>query len=287
MNKFNSQKGLTIMELLVATVISLFVLAGIMTQYSGSVASSYDQNIRMTANLQAQAILQTIGSEIRILGNGVPFDQPNFQIGEDTLSDPTVADPIQISTATANSITFRLNETGEVALLSANFNPATSLSISLTSVAGLADGDPVYISNSVVAGEDALYGVIDTVDSTTNTITLEAGYVASPSSTFDMGSILEEVPLITFNSPNDGSGITRDSGFGEVIMGEGSTMTLDYLDVNGNSITLPLTNEIVLNNLRAIRVTVSLTASTPLSDGSTYTANAVQVFGLRNLTYVF
>ena len=282
-----SEQAYTLMEMLVTLSISTFLFAGLMAQYSIAASTTYDQNIRMATNLQTQAILQSIGSEIRILGNGVPFDQANFQIGETTLSDPTVADPIQIATATATNISFRLNESGEVHLLTADFNPATSSTINLTAVNDLDVNDPIYLSNGVVSGDDGLYGIITAVDSGTNSITIGSNYIASPGATFAMGSMLEEVPLINFNSPTDGSGVVRDSGFGTVLMAPNSTMLLEYFDIDGNAVTLPLTNQTVMEDLRAIRVTITLTASQPLSDGDTYNATAQQTFGLRNLTYVF
>lgn len=285
--RLHCEQAYTLMEMLVTLSISAFLFAGLMAQYSTAVSTTYDQNIRMATNLQAQAILQSIGSEIRILGNGVPFDQANFQIGESTLSDPTVADPIEITTATPTNISFRLNETGEVHLLSTDFDPTSTLTIGLTGVNDLDVNDPIYISNGVVSGDDGLYGIITAIDSGANTVTINSNFIASPGATFVMGSTFEEVPLINFNSPADGSGIVRDSGFGTVLMAANSTMLLEYFDIDGNAVPLPLTNQTVMEDLRAIRVTITLTANQPLSDGDTYTATAQQTFGLRNLTYVF
>ncbi len=283
----HGERGVTLLEMLFAIALSSLVLGGLIHQYSSSVSLSYDQNIRIAANLEVQAILQTIGSELRMLGNGVPFDQANFQIGEDTLSDPSVTEPIQVATATANHISFRLNETGDVYLLTQNFVPS-SRTIYLTSVAGLAVNDPIYITNSVISGDDGLYGVIESVDTGSSSITIAAGYQVSPETTsFGVASVLEEVPLVTFDSPADGSGITRDSGFGPVLMGANSTMTLEYLDHNGDTVALPLTNLSVMGALRAIRVTVTMPSSKRLSSGEPYTATATQVFGIRNLNYVF
>jgi len=145
----------------------------------------------------------------------------------------------------------------------------------------------VYISNSVMSGDDGFYGIVESVDEPAGSVTIAAGYVMSPAATFATGSILEGVPLVTVDSPADGSGVTRDSGYGAVLMGANSTMTLDFLDINGNSLALPLTNALVVNSLRAIRVTISMTSSKALSDGQAYTATASQVYGLRNLNYAF
>ncbi|MDC0357212.1 prepilin-type N-terminal cleavage/methylation domain-containing protein [Oligoflexia bacterium] len=279
------EQGFTLSELLVTLLISTIVFAGLISQYSLSVHESYDQGVRISTVLQAQATLQMVGSELRMLGNGVPFDQANFQIGESTLADPTVTEPIQVSSAAANTITFRINETGDVFLLMADFDPSASLVVSLTDVSSLDPNDPIYISNSVVSGEDGLYGVIDTVDTGANTVTLKAGYIASPAATFDMGSILEEVPLVTYASP--AGGVTRDSGFGAVELGSGSTLTLDYQDVNGVSLGIPFTNIDVVNSLRAITVTINQQSERKLRSGEYYYSIVSQTFGLRNLNYLY
>ena len=289
-----NEKGFTLLEMAIVMLLGSIVFTGLVNQYSGAVSMAYDQNLRMSTNLQVQAILQNVGNELRILGNGVPFDQADFQIGETDLhiagdiltSDATVADPIQISSAATDSITFRLNETGYVYLLTADFDPSAGSEIFLTDVNDLDVGDPIYISDSVVSGDDGFYGVITAVGSSSVTID-NSSYVTGPGATFNTGSVLEEVPLVTFNSPVDGSGITRNSGFGPVLMGANSTFSLRYLDSDGNDVALPLTNATVIGNLRAIEVTVTLQAPKPLSDGSAYSATAQQTFGLRNLSYVF
>jgi prepilin-type N-terminal cleavage/methylation domain-containing protein len=281
------QAGFTLMEVLVAMGLATVIFAGLMTQYSAAVKTSYDQSVRVAATLQVQAILQNIGAELRVLGNGVPFDQANFQIGEDTLADPTVTEPIRVATATSTHIAFRLNESGDVHLLTQDFNPATSLQISLTDVDGVGINDPIYVSNSVMSGNDGLYGVVESVNSGAKTVTLSAGYVASPGADFVTGSVLEVVPLIAYDSPADGSGITRDSGFGPVLLGSRSTLILEYLDQNGTALGLPLTELALVEQLRAIRVTVTMPGPKKLSSGQTFTATASQIFGIRNLNYVF
>lgn len=286
-NQNRKEQGFTILELLVSLTIASFIFAGLLTQYQSSVRIARDHQIRVGTQVQAQAIVQTIVAELRMMGNGVPFDQANFQIGEDTLSDPTVTEPIQVSTATATSVTFRLNETGEVALLTQDFNPAVTLVVNLTDTSGIDADDPIYISNSVMSGDDGLYATVESVDHNNSTVTLNADYVASPGATFQMGSIFEEVPLITYNSPEGGSGVTRDSGFGEILLGERSTMALEYLDIDGNVLELPLTNDVVINSFRSIRVSVTVTSGSDLSTGEPYTTTVTQTAGIRNLNYFF
>lgn len=281
-----SESGFTLFELIVTMVLTSIVFIGAMQAYNAMTAASYDLHIRIETNVQAQAIIQTIGNELRVLGNGVPFEQPNFQIGENTLSDPVVTEPILVNEATTSSIQFRLNETGEVALLMADFNPSLGLTVQLTDVAGLDANDPVYITNSVMSGDDGLYATITHVDTATNSITIDPAYVASPGAFFPMGSVLEEVPIVTYAYTPD-VGITRDSGYGPVLLGNNAKLSFDYLDHNGNSLVLPLTNELVVNSLRSIRVTVKMANDSLLKNGEEYIATVSQVFGLRNLNYLY
>lgn len=286
------QSGFTLLELLVSMSIGAGLMVGIVTAYRAVVAISYDHKVRTVTRLQAEAIMQTLGSELRTLGNGVPFDQPNFQLGESTLSDATVTEPILVATAEADYISFRLNESGEVYLLTASFDPASASTISLTSVDGLEVGDTVYLNNSVIAGDDGYYGEVTAINTGTKVVTVDTSTdVYSPSAVFDTGTLCENVSLITYESFGDWSGITRDDGDGPIVMAPNSTMSISYLDENGAAITLPLaatcgtppcTNTLA-DNLRSIQVTTNVRSSSNLSDGTTYTATMTQTFGIRNL----
>lgn len=279
--------GYTLIELLVSITLGSVVVGGVATQYSLMVSESHDQQVRINTHLQAQATLQMIGSEIRMLGNGVPFEQANFQIGDIRLSDPTVSEPIDIATATSNHIRFRINEIGENFLLTQDFNPATQTTLYLTDVSTLEENDPIYLNNSVVAGDDGLYGIVESVSETAKSVSLKAGAIYPADALFPMGTLLEEVSLVTWDSPSDGSGITRDSGYGAVQLGAGSSFELTYLDPLGNTLALPLTNISVVGELRAVRITINQQSSNNLKDGSKYTATITQTFGIRNLNYQY
>ena len=282
-----SSAGFTLFELLVVIFLVALMFGGLLRQYRTGIIVARDHNVRIATQVQAQAILQTIGSELRILGNGVPFDQANFQIGESSLTDPTVTEPIVVSTATSSYIQFRLNETGQVCLVTQDFDPSVSLTVSLTDVSTLAVNDPIYMSNSVVAGDDGLYGTIASIDTSNKTITLNTGYDASPDAVFAMGSILEEVPVITYQSLDFGAGIMRDSTAGAVLLGANSTLSITYLDSDGNSMTLPLTQSNLINDLRSFNVSVTVTSANNLSTGEPYTVTVSQIIGIRNFNYYF
>lgn len=282
-----SEAGFTIIELVVSLVLSSVILSAGLFQYLNAAKQAHDNQIRAATFLQAQAVIQNMGFEIRTLGNGVPFDQAYFQIGDGILSDPTVTEPVLISGTSADKISFRLNETGDVFLLTQDFNPSSSTTIHLTSVDNLQSGDPIYISNSVVGGDEGLYGEIHSVNSGNKTINLTNFSVTSPGSLFDKGSILEEVPLVVYENNTTLNSITRNSGYGEVVVAENATLGFRYLDYNGAEISYPLTNWKVVDKLRSIELAVEIESDKKLSTGVTYKANVKQVFGLRNLNYLF
>lgn len=286
MRRSNNQCGVTIVELMLSLAISSVIFGGVLKEYSSIIRHLHDHQVRLETLVQAQAIVQTLTSELRLIGNGVPFDQPNFEIGENTLSDPTVTEPILVASASASAISFRLNETGNVFLLTADFNPGVSLVATVTDASELEVNDPIYISNSVIAGDEGLHGTIADVDHNTNTITLASDYVASPGAVFGMGSLVEEVPTVTYASV-DGTGITRDSGFGAVLLGMNSSMALQYLDYDQNPLTLPLTNDHLVDSLRSIRVTITKTSDRTLSNGAEHSITVSQIVGIRNLNYFF
>ncbi len=286
-NTKRDERGSSLLEVLVSILVVGAIFGGLVGQYSSSVSASYDHSIRIAAQVQAQAVLQTIISELRVLGNGVPFDQANFQIDESTLSDPSVTEPIDISVTDGDHLAFRLNESGTVHLLTTDFDPTATLNISLTGVEGVEAGDEIYLTNSVVGGDEGLYATVASVNTATNVVTLDATYITTLGATFDTGSILEVVPVIVYDSPSDGSGVTRDSGDGAVLLANNSVMAITYYSFDGSVIAPPLTNAIVVNSLRSIEVTITVTSDKKLSDGSTYSTSVQQRVGIRNLNYVF
>lgn len=280
-----SSRGFTLVELIVSLLISTFVFAGLFHQIRSSVEHAKDHQIRLETFVQTQAVVQTLSGELRMAGNGVPFDQQNFVIGDLNLSDPTVTEPLSVADCTASKIVARLNETGEVFLLTSSFDPSGSLTLSLTETGQLAVGDPVYLSNSVVSGDDGLYGTVAAVSEEWDTITLNSGFVSSPGAVFPAGSILEEVPLVTYESADNM--ITRNSGFGPVLLASNAMMSIKYLDIDGTELSLPLSASDLVNALRSVEVTVTLTSNKKLSSGEDYSTSVSQRIGIRNLDYLF
>ena len=289
---FAGSLGLGLMDALVAIFLGGIIIVYVASQFADSSKLIYDLQIKQAVNLRATAVLDFIGSEFKNIGNGLPFKQANFEIGDTSVlpnSNLEVTEPILVdaSKTTASKITFRLNEDGEVLILTAAFDPAASSTINLDNVDSLVAGDEVYFSNNTLAEDDGYYGIIQSVNTAGKTITLtSASKTGSPGAIFEKGSVLREVTTVVLNSPNDWSGITRDGGYGVQSLGENTKFTLEFLDNAGSTVSLPLSTAKLLNNVRAIRLTVNVQSDKPLRDGSTFATSVTQRFALRNLTYL-
>jgi hypothetical protein len=149
-------------------------------------------------------------------------------------------------------------------------------------------GDSIYLNDSVVSGEDGLYGVIESIDTGANSITLKSSSIVyKPEVIFAIGTVIEPVPEVTYTSDLTTETVYRNSGSDDVVMAENTTVTFSYLDQNGAELTLPLTRVAVIDSLRSIRVTIQAEGEKKLSSGEDYTAVAQQTFALRNLNFNF
>jgi hypothetical protein len=154
-------------------------------------------------------------------------------------------------------------------------------------VDGVAVDDEIYLTNSVVGGDDGLYATVGALNTGSNTVTINSSFITSPLATFDTGSIFEIVPMVIYDSPNDNSGVTRDSGNGAVLLANNSEMELTYYSFDGTEITPPLTNNDVVTLLRSMKVKITVTTARNLSTGSPYVTSVEQRVGIRNLNYIF
>lgn len=292
--KIDYEEGYTLIESILVLLISSIVLLLSTVTFIFTTRTATDYKLRSIAQLQAQAVIDMMVPEFRMIGNGVPFHQSNFLIAQSNLSDNTKTEPIITSGTTASQIQFRVNETGETYILTANFDPSSSTTVTLTSVSKLAVGNQVYITNSTVADDDGFWGTISAINTGTNTVTFAAGTVYSPSSIFAKGSLLEAVPVVTYTSTSGFGGITRNNGSGSLILVPNGQFTLEYLNSSGSTLTLPLVASSAdpfpasaIQNVHAIRITAQVRTTQTLSNGSYYTASAVQSVGIRNLNFKY
>jgi prepilin-type N-terminal cleavage/methylation domain-containing protein len=279
-----NNKGFTLIELLVSLAVTSLIMLGVVQSYSLAVSRADDQKIRLLANLQAKAVLESVGAELRTLGNGVPFDQANFQIGENTLGDVTATEPIIIAGTDLDEITFRLNESGKTHLLTSDFDPTFGFRIYLTDVDNLKVGRTVYITNSVMGGDDGFRGTINSIDTGSKSILVDAGANFSPGATFVEGSLLEQVSVLKYE--NLGGAVMRSNDSILATMAPNSTISFRYLSQSGVPVALPLTHDSIVNTLRTIEVVVVVTSTRKQSNGEFYSITVRQTFGLRNLAYL-
>jgi type II secretory pathway pseudopilin PulG len=291
-SKLDNAAGFTILEMIVVLLLSSLILTAAMASFTSLTRTGNDQEQRVTAQLQAQSVLDMMTPEIRMIGNGVPFHQANFLIGQTTLADNTVTEPILVSGTTSDQIQFRLNETGETYVVTADFDPSVTNTVTLTSVNKLYVGDQVYITNSTVGEDDGFWGTIQSIDEGTNSVTFAAGTQYSTSSVFDMGSLFEVVPVVTYTSTPSYGGITRDNGTGALTLVTTGSFTLTFLNNSGSNITLPLVAAVTdpfpasaIQNVRAVKISVSVRSPQRLSTGNYYVATVEQTVGIRNLNY--
>lgn len=289
-------RGFTLIENLVVLLISATLLALTVSSFVLTSRTASDYKLRAIAQLQAQTVIDMMVPEIRMIGNGVPFRQSNFLIAHAGLSDATKAEPILTNGTTANSIKFRLNETGETYILTASFDPSSSSTVTLTSVDKLKVGDEIYITNSTVADDDGFWGKISAINTASKIVTFSASPapVYSSGAVFAMGSLLESVPTITYTSTSSFGGITRDNGSGAQTLVPNGQFSLEYLNAAGSLITLPLVAssaspfpDSAIQNVHSIRITAQVRSNSVLSTGGYYTATTVQSVGIRNLSYKY
>lgn len=284
--------GYTLVELLVSMGITSVVLTGVVNSFAILSKISSDHNLKVVAELEAQSIIDMMTPDIRMIGNGVPFHQANFLIAQENLANNTVTQPILVAGTTATQMQFRLNESGETYIVSSDYDPSASGTVTLTSVNKIAVGDEVYITNSTVGGDDGLWGVVQAINSGAHTVTFAAGYQYSESATFEKGSLLEVVPVVTYSSTANFGGITRNDGYGALTLTSHGDFSVRYVNSAGTELTLPLVASSAdpfpanaIQNARFVEVTVRVRSTSPLSTGSYYTATSTQQVGIRNLNY--
>jgi Tfp pilus assembly protein PilW len=275
----HNERGETLVGMLVALLISSVVMAAAVSNFSDAWRRSSDLRMMAQTQTEARTLLDLLAYDFRMIGSGVPMGQAGFQIDATGLG--TAPLPL-LTSSTASSVVARLNENGTSSVLTANYTPSSSaLTFSVLSTAGFGVGDTIYLSNMTAGGTGGMQGVIQSLG--TNSITLNSTYNATASTTFSSGSLIERVSTITYNSPSDGSGITRNTGSGTMLLSPRSSFTVAYLDSAGTSLTLPLTATSIKSSLAALQISVSVTSSRKLLNGKNYTATTQQTIALRNI----
>lgn len=271
--------GATILELLVSLTIVSTVLASALHSFFDVLHRSFDQETIQRTDERAQAIRDILANELRLLGTGVPFQQDEFEIGDAGLGDAPL--PLLLSSDNTH-IVFRSNAQSTQTVLTSSYVPSlVNRTFSVAAVTGLEEGDTIYISNVTVGGKFGLQGVIERISGTS--VTIERSFVVSPGATFPSGTILDRVQTVTFDSPEDWSGVWRDQGEGALQLAPHSTFVVDYRDAAGASLTLPLSQTTVRDRLTTLHIIVAVRAEERLETGLVYTATAEAIVALRNM----
>lgn len=276
--KRNKERGSFLLEMLVAISISAIIMTSASDMMLNNMQSSLDSEIMMETETKARAILDLMTFDLRMIGAGIPFDQEDFN-----MSDPDVgaaALPVYTDT-TAGYLHFRINELGKDAFLTTSFDPDSSSTIAVDSVADLAQGDIIYISDQTAGGSDGLQATISSISYPSVTLT---NLIYPDGASFPTGSIINRVMELEYVSSNDDTGIVRNNGYGDVVLTPHSTFTVSYLDLDGNAIALPLTADTIENNLAAIDISVQVTSSKPLRSGTSFTTTSTGRVTIRSLT---
>lgn len=274
---FSEEKGFTLIELLVSLAIGGITLASVYANLVNAMKLNNDQHLKSEAEYRAQAILDYITDDIRMAGAGMPIGQANFALNDVSLGDAPL--PI-LATSDDDELYLKLNEDGRVAIVTTSYTPApASLSIEVDDASGIEIGNTIYLSNSTTGGEDGLMGEISGVSG--NTITILSSYTSSAGASFDVGSTLNVVSNVNYDGTQSELGFYRNN----LTLSPNTELDLDYLDVDGNEITLPLTNSAVANLLNRIHITVTVESEFPIrtGNGQPHVAIAEQVVVLRNL----
>lgn len=294
----DKKNGFTLIEMLVAMGISLILLSAVFSLYNKSTQIYHDIGIRETGQDNSESLLSILGREIKMVGNGIPFDQSNFKL-DDLIQDEygvealvSVHYPINIANSSTSHIEFQVNESGKLYFLTADFTPTPSgntSTLTLFTTEGLFAGDRIYINNGTINGDDGFTGIIDSVDSTTQVTLEEEWFMSAGATSFDTGSSMEAVNTIILDS--SGSTITRNSGFGAITLADNASFTLTYYDKAGAVLTPPLTLANLHSQLGSIKIAVTVTSTKrhKMLDSrySTHSITKDQLFALRSFNFTF
>lgn len=279
MTRLRNTYGTTLVELLAGLSLFAALSLAISSSFLTTLNRSSEQQRISEAESVARSLLDLLAYDLRMLGSGMPLGQDGFFITETDLGDANL--PLLLN-ADTDYVSLRINEDGIQTALSADYTPGVaSLSLTVDDPSDLSAGDMIYLSDMPVSGENGMMGTITGVAG--NTITVQADYEATAAAVFKKGTAIHQVTTVVYSSPDDWSGITRNSGDGDVLLAPGSRFSLEYLDLAGATLALPLTRAVIQNSLSSIRITVSV-----LSDGSAigdegHLAEVSQTVVVRNL----
>jgi type II secretory pathway pseudopilin PulG len=276
-----TQRGETLIGLLIATAIGAIILAATASSFTGLMRSLWDRVTIAEANNQAREIARIISADFRMIGSGMPLGAPKFDMLDVTLGNAAL--PI-LTSSTTTDVRYRLNEYGRFTSTTASFDPATQTNLAVLSTQGFSPQQWVYISNvsSEFSQSSTVGGARGRITSTGGTTLSLSGIIAGAGVQFNPGSTVELVTDATLNCAAP-AGITRDTGSGPVTLYPKSSCTVTYLDATNAALTPPLTQAAIQSSLTSMRVTVTVPGRRKLRSGAVYSAQVTETVALRNL----
>lgn len=274
----SKEKGFSLVELVLTMGLLTIVIALSASFFLDAMYQSADEDIMLQAQQAARAIADQMKFEIRMAGSGLPLGQSGFSANDSTLGDaplPVTAD------SDDTSITFRSNVSGVTQMLISDFAPVPgqSSTMQVSGINGLKTGMIVYLSDASASGTAGLKGTISSIGS--GSVMIGSGYVGTANATFKAGSMLGPAIEITYLSTPEG--VRRVSEDGDQLLFPNSRFTLEYVNKNGVTMSMPLGAAAIADDLASVKMTVEVKGRRQLRSGGEYTATLKRIAALRNL----
>ncbi|TDJ49688.1 MAG: hypothetical protein E2O45_04215 [Nitrospina sp.] len=257
-HKHNNEQGLTLIELLIATVISVVVLGATISTYTKQERVLRTEGDKTYLRGLGRLAMEELAKEIRQAGYGFPPGQGIFA-------------------ATETSITYFANTDDTQTMVAADVT-AGDTTLTVRDDSGFNDTDNLVIFNlrNITVWE------VGQVSGTPagNVITLNSGTANSYQA--DQNIVIHKYHTITytFNTGNNLISETIDGEGAIPLIGKVSDMTLTYFDANDAVLATPMNaGDANLANIRKVEIELSLEESTNTSATATFKTN----INLRNM----
>jgi Tfp pilus assembly protein PilW len=287
-NRLVSSAGISVMDVLVATMISsIVILAGTSTFVLGT-RNYHDVRTKAEVDENANLVLNLMANDIKLAGNGLPNNSG--------WNGPTTthAVPLVAGQATSTQIVIRTSKGGKSTVLKSALTPVTT-GFSMTVLESIfAAGDRIYVNGTPVGKNFGLTGYINSVSGDTLTIAGNAQAATTPaftaSAVFPVGSTVQKIPFVGYRTTDYTAGINYgESNISAAdiswqVMVPNTRFTLEYFNQAMTTQVAVATDANIMSSLAAVRITVYARGAKPLTNGATYEAWAQKTVGINFMT---
>lgn len=190
-----SQRGFTLVELLVTVALFGAVMGIVSSEFFFSTRRSLDQKTIAKAQEQARTLLDTISFDIRMAGAGMPIGQTNFAFSQAEVGEAAL--PITLD-SNGESISLLFNQKGINTITTDDVIPDSTRDFPVVDASDFEVGDQICISDITVGQNDGLCGVVEAIAG--NTITVADPFNAVPGITLESGSEVHRISTVTYKS---------------------------------------------------------------------------------------